>query len=130
MSDAASNDFRTLVFTGERLDAALFVSGKRDPVAFEWLIECLGKEALGAVDRKAALAGRPPGNFVDLGPLVCSCFAVRRETIAASVRDGARNVEAVGAALKAGTNCGSCRPEINRVISDVVRQEAAQVPVE
>ena len=124
MSDAATSDFRTLVFTGERLDAALFVARRRDPVALEWLIECFGKAALDAVDRKAALAGRPPGNRVDLGPLICSCFAVRRETIAACARDGARSVEEIGKALKAGTNCGSCRPEINRVIGDVLRMDA------
>ncbi len=46
--------------------------------------------------------------------MICSCFAVRRAAIEAAVRDGAADVDAVGAALKAGTNCGSCRPEIKR----------------
>lgn len=121
VADAASHDFRTVVFAEDRLEAALFVGRRRDSLAFEWLVECLGKGKLDAIDRKAALAGRPPGTRADLGPLICSCFAVRRQTIAAAVAGGCATVEAVGEALKAGTNCGSCRPEISRVISQTPR---------
>jgi assimilatory nitrate reductase catalytic subunit len=118
LADGASEDFRTIVFDGERLGAALFVQVRRDSAAVEWLIESLGKEHLTAAERKAVLAGVPPADAVDRGPLVCSCFAVRRSTIADAVRAGAHSIDAVGSALKAGTNCGSCRPEINRVIND------------
>jgi NAD(P)H-nitrite reductase large subunit len=34
-------------------------------------------------------------------------------------------VEAVGTALKAGTNCGSCRGEIRQVLEDQCRNDAA-----
>jgi assimilatory nitrate reductase catalytic subunit len=118
VSDPFAGDFRTLSFAGERLHAALFVQTRRDPVALDWLIESLGKEALSASERKAVVAGLTPAGSVDEGPLICSCFAVRRATIAAAVHDGAMTVEAIGDVLKAGTNCGSCRPEIKRVISD------------
>ncbi|MFM9975771.1 MAG: bacterioferritin-associated ferredoxin, partial [Beijerinckiaceae bacterium] len=83
----------------------------------DWLIECLAKDALTPLEYKAALAGYPPSNGRDMGPLVCSCFAVRRESILDSARDGAHTVEAVGDILKAGTNCGSCKPEIKRALS-------------
>jgi assimilatory nitrate reductase catalytic subunit len=122
--DPAHQDFRMLAFDGDRLQTALFVQTGRDAAALDWLIESLGKEQLSPVERKAVLAGMPPAGGVDLGPLVCSCFAVRRATIAAAVQDGAVTVEAVGEILKAGTNCGSCRPEIKRVISD----ERAHIP--
>jgi assimilatory nitrate reductase catalytic subunit len=29
---------------------------------------------------------------------------------------GCRSVESIGKALSAGTNCGSCRPEIRRIV--------------
>ncbi|MFN7093489.1 MAG: bacterioferritin-associated ferredoxin, partial [Allorhizobium sp.] len=33
-----------------------------------------------------------------------------------AIDHGCRSVEAVGDALAAGTNCGSCRPEIRRIL--------------
>jgi assimilatory nitrate reductase catalytic subunit len=124
LSDPFAGDFRTLAFAGERLSAALFVQTRRDPVALDWLIESLGKDTLSPAEHKAVVAGLTPAGSIDQGPLICSCFAVRRATIAAAVHDGAVTLEAIGDRLKAGTNCGSCRPEIKRVISD----ERAVVP--
>jgi NAD(P)H-nitrite reductase large subunit len=34
-----------------------------------------------------------------------------------------------GAELKAGTNCGSCRPEISRIINDVTALQGGRMPV-
>ncbi len=49
----------------------------------------------------------------DPGPVLCSCFNVGVNTILTAIeQQGLCTVEAVGAALQAGTNCGSCRPEI------------------
>jgi assimilatory nitrate reductase catalytic subunit len=50
---------------------------------------------------------------------------VRHATIVDAVTNGHHDVDAVGALLKAGTNCGSCRAEIKRIIADV-RADADQ----
>jgi assimilatory nitrate reductase catalytic subunit len=63
------------------------------------------------------LAGRPSKGQADHGAIVCSCFGVGASQIAAAVRDGCATVEAIGAALQAGTNCGSCRAEISTIIA-------------
>jgi assimilatory nitrate reductase catalytic subunit len=45
--------------------------------------------------------------------MVCACFQVSAERIQAVIASGeATSVEAIGALLKAGTNCGSCLPEL------------------
>ncbi len=119
IGDAAEGDFRTIVFEGERLELALIVQARRDAPMLDWIVECLGKESLGEEERRSVLAGRPPAGEGLRGALVCSCFAVRRDAIAEAVRAGALSVEAVGERLQAGTNCGSCRPEIKRVIAEV-----------
>jgi assimilatory nitrate reductase catalytic subunit len=63
------------------------------------------------------LAGAPPGAREDRGPIVCLCFDVGLKTIVSAVASQQlTSVEAVGAALSAGTNCGSCRPAIRRLI--------------
>jgi assimilatory nitrate reductase catalytic subunit len=118
MLDPDARQFRTVCFAGNRIEAALFVGPHREPATVDWLIEAFANEALDAREIKAVLAGQPPAGGTDLGPLICSCFAVRRAAIEEAVRHGASDVDAVGVALKAGTNCGSCRPEIKRVIHD------------
>jgi assimilatory nitrate reductase catalytic subunit len=60
----------------------------------------------------------------DRGPIVCACFDVGTKTIVEAIASQALiSVEAVGQALSAGTNCGSCRPAIQRLIGET--KEAA-----
>jgi assimilatory nitrate reductase catalytic subunit len=51
---------------------------------------------------------------------VCACFSVNAAAIETAIRQG-RLASAceVGKALKAGTNCGSCIPEIEEILRDV-----------
>jgi assimilatory nitrate reductase catalytic subunit len=114
--DAAAGDHRTIVFGGGgRLLSALFVAPAREAAAFDWMCERFADAVIDPAMRRRILAGRAPTG-ADLGPVVCSCFGVKRKTIADAVAAGAETVEQVGEALKAGTNCGSCRPEIKALI--------------
>lgn len=116
LSDPALGSFRTVVFDGARLDAALFVGTQRDLNAMDWIIDALAQPVLEPSSRRSLLAGRPPSGGTDNGPVVCSCFGVRRGLIEAAVVAGSCDVDTVGAVTKAGTNCGSCRPDIQRII--------------
>jgi assimilatory nitrate reductase catalytic subunit len=40
----------------------------------------------------------------------------------------ATSVESIGAALRAGTNCGSCLPEFKRIVAGVSAEAARQRP--
>lgn len=68
----------------------------------------------------------PPGAN---SPRVCTCFEVSEHAISEAVLSGIDTVEALGKALKCGTNCGSCIPEINRLITrladDKIEKESA-----
>jgi assimilatory nitrate reductase catalytic subunit len=65
------------------------------------------------------LAGRAPGVQADRGPIVCVCFDIGLRTIVAAIRDqNLADVAAIGAALGAGTNCGSCRPALARILTE------------
>ena len=66
----------------------------------------------------------------DPGPLVCSCFAVGRNTILRAIEaNGFTETHQVVSCLRAGGNCGSCLPEIKgllgRTLSDT-RHEPLQ----
>ena len=120
--------------TGARRDAWLDANGRLVAVLCvtltgrlpprDWLAELFAEPALTAEARSALLLGRPPGAPVDKGPLVCACLKVGARAVQAAIAAGAANPDAVGAATGAGTNCGSCRPEIARMIAAI----AASVP--
>ena len=83
-----------------------------------WLKLQLAQSKLDDVSRRALLAGRPPAGTADTGPVVCACFGVGLVAIEKLIASGAAvTVEEVGAHLKAGTNCGSCQPEIKQLIA-------------
>jgi assimilatory nitrate reductase catalytic subunit len=52
--------------------------------------------------------------------VICACFGVGRTTICETIARGARSVAELGVQLKAGTNCGSCIPELKRLIAETV----------
>ncbi|WP_377298110.1 molybdopterin-dependent oxidoreductase [Rhizobium sp. SGZ-381] len=110
---------RLAFFAGDRLVGALFVSPSPVEVSRAWIVSQLGQPQLDPVERQALLAGRPALDRPDPGALVCSCFNIGANQIAGAVRAGCCSVEAVGGALSAGTNCGSCRPEIRRIVESL-----------
>jgi assimilatory nitrate reductase catalytic subunit len=123
--DAASGQHRFALFDGARLIGAAFFAPRPIPVGRAFIAKGLGAHYPAAGDRLRFLAGRPGADRPDPGATVCSCFEIGLNTIvAAVVDDGCVSVEAIGAALRAGTNCGSCRPEIGRIIHEHAVKEA------
>lgn len=117
-SDIARGTRRIAVLAEGRLVAALFVTRSGRLPARDWLIEQLGHMPVAA----EILAGRPAGAQPDRGEIVCLCFDVGTKTILSAIAaQSLTSVEAVGAALSAGTNCGSCRPSIKRLLDDSKR---------
>lgn len=80
-----------------------------------WLASLLGQN-LSASDRRVLLTGHPPGEQADQGAMICSCFQVSESSICAAIETGANTSEKLGEKLRCGTNCGSCVPELNRLI--------------
>ena len=74
----------------------------------------------------SVLAGRAPGAAVDRGPIVCACFDVGLKTIVSAIAERQlTDVAAIGEALGAGTNCGSCRPALAKLLAVPVAAEVA-----
>ncbi len=81
-----------------------------------WLAQQFGKP-LAHADRLAMLAGCEVAAGPDLGPVICSCFQVRRGALEQLIADGSDSVESLGRACNAGTNCGSCVPELRALLT-------------
>ncbi len=121
LQDPARGIARVAVHRNGRLIGALFAGPAPVAVSREHLAGLLGCEA------PDVLAGRPGADQPDPGPVLCSCFSVGVNTILRVIeRDGLMSVEAIGAALAAGTNCGSCKPELAALLSRAAMSEAAE----
>jgi len=115
--DASAGARREAWVNEGRLELVLFTttSGRLPPR--DWLAGLFAEQALAPEARTALLFGRPLGAPVDNGPLVCACLKVGARRVDAAIAAGAASVDAVGQSTGAGTNCGSCRPEIARLIA-------------
>jgi assimilatory nitrate reductase catalytic subunit len=114
--------------TSGRNSFALFEDGQvlfavyigPDPVLVsrQWATSLIEEDAQHPARRSEVLAGRPGADLPDPGAIICACFSVGINTIIDAVtQGGCHSVEAIGEALKAGTNCGSCRAEIKGIIA-------------
>ena len=70
-----------------------------------------------------------PADIDGDGVLVCRCLGVGDRAIREAVAGGADSATAIGAACKAGTGCGSCRPDL-LVLLDEETAEADPEPSE
>ena len=123
--DHRQNQHRMAAFEDDLLIGALYVAREPVTVSRSWAGDQLAAQFTNAHKRFQLLAGRPGKDMPDKGAIVCSCFSVGTNEIATAARAGCHSVQAIGQALKAGTNCGSCRAEIRGII-DANIVEAAE----
>jgi len=100
---------------GQSYHVASFVEG-----------ELLGCVCLAPPDRAVPALTASDGDDVSLPaaamnvtiePVVCACFGVGVEAVRKAVASGAAcTVADLGRTLRAGTNCGSCLPELKRML--------------
>ena len=80
---------------------------------------CSSADALADIERRMLLSGRAADGLAETGPVICACFGVGLNVIRDAIASkSATNVEAIGKALRAGTNCGSCLPELKRIVHE------------
>jgi len=112
--DRSRGSARVALVEDGRLTAALFAA--REPV------EVARAHIVAAFDTDAPptlLAGRPGAAQEDRGAVVCACFDVGINTITAAIARGeVTSVDTIGAVLCAGSNCGSCRPELKALLAN------------
>ncbi|MBW8742999.1 MAG: molybdopterin-dependent oxidoreductase [Sphingomonas sp.] len=112
--DKSRGSWRVAVLDKGRIAAALFVTATGELPPRDWLIAQLEAPEVAPT----LLAGRAPGVTVDRGPVICVCFDIGMQTILSAIAEQKlTDVAAVGKALNAGTNCGSCRPAIAHLIA-------------
>jgi assimilatory nitrate reductase catalytic subunit len=114
--DNERRDARIAAFDGARLLGALYLSSQPVEVSRPWACAQLTAGHANMLARYRIAAGRAGADMPEKGAIVCSCFSVGAGEIAVAVRAGCTTVQAIGASLSAGTNCGSCKSEIKAII--------------
>ncbi|HFD88266.1 MAG TPA: nitrate reductase [Gammaproteobacteria bacterium] len=115
--DKTQNHYRAARFIGEQLESCIFIGASAILPERDWLISLFLKEKLEPSERQSLLTGKPPPDHVDVGRIVCACFNVGEKTIKDAIEKHALTTpEQIGELLQAGTNCGSCIPELRELL--------------
>lgn len=115
-ADIKAERFRAGIIKNNQLDAVVFLAATHQLPTRTWLSKLFTESPLSDEARSNLLAGKPGADQPDVGPLVCACFGIGENTIKDTISCGAaKSVEDIGKQLKAGTNCGSCIPEIKKL---------------
>ncbi len=125
-ADKTSGVFRAAHVREGRLQSIAFISTQNDLPSWNWLESLFAKEQLAALDRRYILAGRSIDGAQDPGPTVCACYGVGRNSLVNAIcKKGLTTTQALGDKLKAGTNCGSCLPELRSLIAQHTKADEA-----
>ena len=116
--DAPRGIYRIAAFVDGRLAGCLFIGTAEAPPQWDTVKALFEAESVDEAQRRAVLSGKSTDGLPDPGPVICACFGVGLNVIRAALKSGAAaNVDDIGKALRAGTNCGSCLPELKRIVS-------------
>ena len=119
LHDSAQANYRLARLVDGRLDAVLIVQPSLRLPPRDWLTRLFDKSRLDQAERSRVLRATPPRGEFDAGRTVCSCFGVGINTLSRAIREnGLQTPEAIGELLLAGTNCGSCIPELRHLIAE------------
>ncbi len=117
--DTARGSYRGAHLIDDRLENCLFVSSSPNLPARDWLKALFTEAPITEPNRASLLMGVPPAGQKEAGTTVCACFGIGINTIINAITDESlTSVEEIGAALSAGTNCGSCVPELKNILTD------------
>jgi assimilatory nitrate reductase catalytic subunit len=115
--DPGKGNYRAALIVENQLETVIFISADNCLPERSWLTSLFAKAHLETTERKALLTGKRPSGVPDVGIIVCACFNVGEKTIRTAIKEnGLKTHQEVGVCLKAGTNCGSCVPEIKALL--------------
>jgi assimilatory nitrate reductase catalytic subunit len=110
------------VVSDGRLEAVMVLAEARDENVRDRLAPFMALDRLDVEQREVLLHG---GDAEERGGELCACFGVSNHAVERAIADGAASLDAVAATTRAGSNCGSCRPEIRRLLRTSRMKRAA-----
>jgi len=121
-TDPTAGTVRMAVTQAGRITGLFFASATPVVLSRTTIVGLIGTDT----PPLAALAGQSGSDQPDAGATVCACFNVGRNTLLSAAANGARSVAALGDVTCAGTNCGSCKPELKALLAGAMLPMAAE----
>ncbi|MEA2079406.1 MAG: (2Fe-2S)-binding protein [Pseudomonadota bacterium] len=119
--NSAADRYRAARMVGGTLESCLFIGPEFNMPSRDWLSQLFEQGSLDDTDRTSLLTGKPGLSQKDVGRIVCACFSVGINTFKDAIQTGnLTSAEQIGEVLKAGTNCGSCVPELKSLLVECV----------
>ncbi|WP_436876579.1 nitrate reductase [Siccibacter turicensis] len=103
------------------LQLALYVGSRCPEVDSDAVLAAFAIPPADPAARHALLAGRVAQPAAAAGRMVCSCMQVGENAIREAIEQGCDSAAALGRALRCGTHCGSCIPELRAMLAQRVR---------
>jgi assimilatory nitrate reductase catalytic subunit len=114
VSSTVSAEYRALLCQDTHIETAIFAGPARAGLPETPWLQTLLQHTVNAESWQ--LLQRNESSALNAGRILCSCFRVSEERILEAIGKGARSAEALGKALRCGTNCGSCIPELEQLL--------------
>lgn len=93
-----------------------FIASYRPDVNGDWIDKLMSESNISIEQINQLLAVNIDPLFAN-GKIICSCFKIGEEQIMNAIQEqGDDSVEKLGKRLKCGTNCGSCKSELNGML--------------
>ncbi|QKJ31100.1 molybdopterin-dependent oxidoreductase [Mucilaginibacter mali] len=120
--DKAKRYYKKCIIHQDKLVGTILIGDKSEFLEFKELIA--NKTELSEKRLQLLRSGSKADPV--LGKLVCSCNNVGAENISKKVMEGCDNMKDLCAATGAGTGCGSCRPEVKRLLEEGLKNLVSQ----
>ncbi len=112
--DKAARYYKKCIVKDDVLMGAILMGDKAEFAEFKKLI--VQKTELAGLRNKLLRTGKPVEPV--MGKLLCSCNNVGAGNIQKAIRGGCKNLDAVCETTGAGLGCGSCRPEVQKLLKE------------
>ena len=132
-ADPGRGAFRYASLLDDRLEACLFLARRRDQLPSREAAAATFGAVVDAGARLSLLSGQtgPSASLGGHGRTVCACFAIGLRTIRRAIgENGLSSVSEISAVLGAGTNCGSCIPELKAILRGAALETGSESGVE
>jgi ferredoxin-nitrate reductase len=110
--DTSIRYYKKCIVHKDRLVGAILIGDKSEFQEFKELIA--SKTELGEKRLQLLRSGKKPEPV--LGKLVCICNSVGSDNIKNKIGEGCHDFKQLCALTGAGTGCGSCRPEVKKIL--------------
>jgi ferredoxin-nitrate reductase len=115
--DKSKRYYKKCIIHNDRLVGAILIGDKTEFQEFRELIA----NKIELSEKRMQLLRSGKRAEPALGKLICSCNNVGTDNLKQRIVDGCSNLKDLCAATGAGMGCGSCRPEVKRLLESCIK---------